>query len=229
MKRTSKVFSGLLSVRPVVVCGLLTLWLLWGTIDINAQRPRVGIGAQRLERQQQKVEKQAGSNQEKSNTEDAGEAQLRGQGGAANRFKIGPDQFTGDEVAQLPRGLGLQQMRALLRVFRQLDLSAEQRQKLRELSRRYGNQLPVLTRLHRAQNEALDEAIYGTNFDPKLVEQRAADVAATQAEIVKTRARIMSEVRQVLTPEQSAKFRTLLEQERLRMLQESRTPEPGQF
>jgi Spy/CpxP family protein refolding chaperone len=122
----------------------------------------------------------------------------------------------------LPRGLGVVQMRALIRVLRRLDLTAEQRQRLRDISNRYGNQLPVLTRLFRAQNEALDEAIYGQNFDPKVVEQRAAEVGATQAEIIKVRAKIMSELRQTLTPEQSAKFRQLIEQERLRMLQENR-------
>ena len=103
---------------------------------------------------------------------------------------------------------------ALIRVFRQLDLTDEQREKMRELSRRVGNQIPVLNRLRRAQSDALDEAIYSANFDPKVVELRAADLAATQAEITKLQARVMTEVRQILTQQQAQRFRELLIKER---------------
>jgi Spy/CpxP family protein refolding chaperone len=103
---------------------------------------------------------------------------------------------------------------ALIRVFRQLDLTDEQREKMRELSRRVGNQIPVLNRLRRAQSDALDEAIYSANFDPKVVELRAADLAATQAEITKLQARVMTEIRQILTSQQATRFRELLIKER---------------
>jgi Spy/CpxP family protein refolding chaperone len=103
---------------------------------------------------------------------------------------------------------------ALIRVFRQLDLTDEQREKMRELSRRVGNQIPVLNRLRRAQSDALDEAIYSANFDPKVVELRAADLAATQAEITKLQARVMTELRQILTQQQAQRFRELLIKER---------------
>lgn len=104
--------------------------------------------------------------------------------------------------------------RVLIRVFRQLDLSNEQRERLEQLSRRAGNQVPALNRLRRAQSELLDEALYGENFDPQLVEKRANDLASTQAELIKLQARLMSSIRQILTPEQSAKFRELLTRER---------------
>jgi hypothetical protein len=55
----------------------------------------------------------------------------------------------------------------------------------------------VLNRL-RGRSDALDEAIYSTNFDPKAVELRAADLAATQAEITKLQAP-NDGVRQILT------------------------------
>lgn len=194
---------------------------------IAAQRPRVNLGQRRLEKQRQQAERQAARPQAQPSADDDG-APSATPPGAAGAQEFGPDRFTPEEISQLPRGLGGVQMRALIRVLRQLDLSAEQRVRLRELSRRYGNQLPVLTRLLRAQNEALDEAIYGVNFDPQNVERRAADVAATQAEIVKTRTRIMSELRQTMTAEQAARFRTLLEQERLRIMRENRLGEPGQ-
>jgi Spy/CpxP family protein refolding chaperone len=212
----------------VLLCLLIAVALpSWTLSAAAAQRPRVNLGQRRLEKQRQQAERQAARPQTQPSAGDDG-APSATQPGAAGAQEFGPDRFTPEEISQLPRGLGGVQMRALIRVLRQLDLSAEQRQRLRELSRRYGNQLPVLARLLRAQNEALDEAIYGANFDPQNVERRAADVAATQGEIVKTRTRIMSELRQTLTAEQSARFRALLEQERLRIMQENRLGETGQ-
>lgn len=109
---------------------------------------------------------------------------------------------------------GIARPQAFVRVLRQLELTAEQQEKMLALRGRVGNQIPVLQRLRKAQNDALDEAIYSMNFDPKVVEQRAADLAATQAELTKLLARVMGEIRQILTPEQAVRFRELLIQER---------------
>jgi len=109
--------------------------------------------------------------------------------------------------------------RVLIRVFHQLDLSDSQRSQLEQFATRSGNQMPALHRLRKAQSELLDEALYGDTFDPKLVEQRASDLATTQAEIIRLQARMMTQIRQVLTPEQSAKFRNLLSRERSRQEQ----------
>src|SRR5262249_19858345 len=99
----------------------------------------------------------------------------------------------------------------------------DQREKMRELSRRVGNQIPVLNRLRKAQSDALEEAIYSANFDPKVVELRAADLAATQSEITKLQARVMTEIRQILTPEQATRVRELLIKEPARP---ATVPEP---
>ena len=115
--------------------------------------------------------------------------------------------------------------RVLIRVFRQLDLNDSQRSELEHFATRSGNQMPALHRLRKAQSELLDDALYGEAFDPKLVEQRANDLATTQAEIIKLQARMMTQIRQVLTPEQSAKFRDLLSRERSRQEQ----PPPPNF
>jgi Spy/CpxP family protein refolding chaperone len=82
------------------------------------------------------------------------------------------------------------------------------------LAKRAGNQVPALNRLRKAQSELLDEALYGEAFDPTVIDKRASDLAATQAEIIKMQARLMTQIRQILNPEQSAKFRTLLMRER---------------
>ena len=202
-------------------CAMLGLVMI-SLEPASAQRPRIGIGARQLNKRQQQNQRQTENRQDQTVDDNSDDGLSQNQAANPNRRMNVLDGIRPEEVALLPRGLGQGQMRALIRVFRQLDLTNEQRQKLRELNRTHGNQLPVLTRLLRAQNEALDEALYGHNFDAKVAEQRAADVAATQAEIIKTRAKMMSELRQILTDEQAGKFRTLLEQERLRMLQENR-------
>jgi len=181
-----------------------------------AQKLRPRAAARQAERQQRAQAADAANDDPAGVQTPLVEAPVKGR---AARNQIG-----GDELQLLPRGLAALQMRALIFAFRQLNLTEEQRGQLRQLHSKYGNQLPVLNRLHRAQNEALDEAIYAQNFDPKLVEQRAADAAATQAEMVKTRARIMAEMRQILTPEQVVKFRQLLEQERSKPFSEA-TPQ----
>jgi Spy/CpxP family protein refolding chaperone len=109
---------------------------------------------------------------------------------------------------------GVAAPRILVRVFRELDLTDEQRTHLENLARRSGNQMPALNRLRRAQSELLDEALYGETFDPAVIDQRASDLAATQAEIIKLQAKVMTQIRKILTPAQGLKFRTLLTQER---------------
>lgn len=224
MRRTIEQSVFLLGRRGVILfCLVFTMvgLLVTSFESALAQRPRIGVAARRLNKQQQQNQQQTNSRQSQS-SDDSDEPLPQNQAGNPNRQANALEGLAPEELALLPRGLGAGQMRALIRVFRQLDLTNEQRQKLRELNRAHGNQLPVLTRLLRAQNEALDEVLYGNNFDPKVAEQRAADVAATQGEIIKARAKIMSELRQILTNEQAGKFRTLLEQERLRILQENR-------
>ena len=82
--------------------------------------------------------------------------------------------------------------------------------------------MPALNRLRKAQSELLDEALYGETFDPAVIDQRASDLAATQAEIIKLQAKVMTQIRKILTPQQGLKFRTLLTQERDRALEDQR-------
>lgn len=134
---------------------------------------------------------------------------------AVRRGVPGPPGLTPEEqeyVRLVPQGVAFP--RILIRVFRELDLTAEQRTSLENLAKRAGNQVPALNRLRKAQSELLDEALYGETFDPAVIDKRASDLAATQAEIIKMQARLMTQIRHILNPEQSAKFRTLLMRER---------------
>ena len=150
--------------------------------------------------------------------------------GTRDRGRV--NQLTEDDRKDLrliPQGVA--QPRILIRVFRELGLTNDQRNKLADISRKSGNQMPMLNRLRKAQSELLDEALYGEKFDPAAIEKRAADLAGTQSEIIKHQARIMSEIRQILSPEQSARFRELLTRERENVIREqidARTPPPEQ-
>ena len=134
---------------------------------------------------------------------------------APRRGGPGPAGLTPEEqeyVRLVPQGVAFP--RILIRVFRELELTPEQRTHLENLAKRAGNQVPALNRLRKAQSELLDEALYGESFDPAVIDKRASDLAGTQAEIIKIQARLMTQIRQILNPEQSSKFRTLLMRER---------------
>ena len=177
-------------VAVALMCGLLGL--VFSTVVVEARQRG------RILRQQQRPKDLAPNEKAQPN-------QPRG-----NRLEAG-EPINEQERRLIPPGVA--QPRILIRVFRQLDLTNEQRGRLEALSIRAGNQIPALNRLRRAQSELLDEALYGANFDAQKVDQRASELAATQAEIIKLQARLMSQIRQILTPEQSAKFRSLLLQE----------------
>lgn len=98
----------------------------------------------------------------------------------------------------------------LLIVFRQLDLSPEQRQEIKAISGRIGNRLAILQTEHRMYDAQLTEAIYGENFDPKKVDEISAQVADRQSQIIKLRASIESQLRQVMTDDQFYVFHWLI-------------------
>ena len=119
------------------------------------------------------------------------------------------NEFTEEERSWVPRGLA--QTPVIIHSFRQLNLADEQKAKLRNLSRQVGNQIFVLAQLQRAQNNAWEEALYARDFDAKLTERRAAELATAQMELTKSQLNARAQIRQILTPEQAARFRDLLD------------------
>ncbi len=71
----------------------------------------------------------------------------------------------------------------------------------------------------RTAQRALQDAVDQTPVNESLVRQRAADVAAVQADGAVLRARVHAEVFQVLTPEQQQKAKDLRAQRQQRMEQ----------
>jgi len=103
----------------------------------------------------------------------------------------------------------------LLVIFRQLDLTPEQKTKIRDLRRQVGDQLRV-SRQEMNQFEAqLDEAIYGIDtasldtYDPAKVKELTEQVIQKRAEWFRLQTDIESQFRQILTPDQFYVYREL--------------------
>ncbi len=124
--------------------------------------------------------------------------------------------FTDEEATLRIPGFG-RSPAVLLIIFRQLDLTHEQKEKIRGVRQRVGARL-TQTRAELLNLEAqLEEAIYGTNdpasldnYDPKRVEELTGRVIEKQAEIMRLQIGIESQLRQILTPDQFFAFRELL-------------------
>jgi Spy/CpxP family protein refolding chaperone len=99
--------------------------------------------------------------------------------------------------------------------IRELNLSPEQRERIRAIRQQLQAERAVINRRLSETNRALDEALDADNPDERLVEQRLSDFTAAQA--AAARMRVLSEVRirRVLTPEQLITLRDLRQKARL--------------
>lgn len=97
---------------------------------------------------------------------------------------------------------------------RQLNLSPEQRERIRSIREQTKAERVAINERLRETNRALEEALNVDNPDEAVVEQRMRDVAAAQA--ASMRMRILTEVRirRVLNSEQLSILRTLRQQAR---------------
>ena len=93
--------------------------------------------------------------------------------------------------------------------IRELNLSAEQREKIRAIREQLREERAAVNHRLREANRTLEETLDADNPDETAVEQRLREVAAAQA--ASMRLRVLSEVRirRVLTPEQLAILRSL--------------------
>jgi len=94
----------------------------------------------------------------------------------------------------------------------QLNLTPEQRQKIRLIREQTKNERAAINQQLRESNFALQQALDLDNPDEAVVEQRLRDAAAAQA--AATRMRVLTEVRirRVLTPAQVNTWRSLRQQ-----------------
>ncbi len=98
-------------------------------------------------------------------------------------------------------------------ILRLLNLRPEQRQRIREIRDRYAPQLRQLRQEVEERRDALREAIYGEAVDPERVEQNLRGFLEKHGALIRLETQLEIEFRQVLTPEQLAKFREIQREE----------------
>jgi len=116
--------------------------------------------------------------------------------------------FTREEQQLIIPGFG--RPPGLLIVFRQLNLTLEQKQKIRAIRMRVGRGLQILQQERGQLEQQLEDAIYGESFSMEKVDQLAAQAAEKQGEIIKLQANIEAQFRQILTPDQFYVFQFLI-------------------
>jgi Spy/CpxP family protein refolding chaperone len=87
-----------------------------------------------------------------------------------------------------------------------IGVSGEQRQQMRAIHGRFILDSKQIDMQRSTSHDALTEAIFDEDFDETTIRNAAAELAAVQADEFVTQARMMQEVRRVLTPEQYEKL-----------------------
>lgn len=110
-----------------------------------------------------------------------------------------------------PGGPGGSGMRApgLGLPLRQLELSEAQREQMRGINGTHIASFRAIHERERTARRALRESMIAETLDEATVRQRAADVAAIEADALVLQARVHQEMFAVLTPEQQQKARDL--------------------
>lgn len=216
----SATFSAVVYLLP-----LLFIFLCGTASEARAQGIRRPAKAQR--QIQKKIEKQ--EIQKKNERQGGGSSNLtpvEDKGSAANVVKqeIAPSQpqnnldgirergilslFNREETQLIIPGFG--RPPALLIVFRQLNLTPEQREKIKAIRMRVGRRLLILQQERGQLEQQVEDAIYGDNFSMEKVDGLAAQAAEKQGEIIKLQANIEAQFRQILTPDQFYVFQFLI-------------------
>ncbi|GEM_PF-4640183 len=100
-----------------------------------------------------------------------------------------------------------------LRMLRALGLTPEQRRRARDVYRRFGPKVQQLRDELEERQDALHQAIFSEPYQDDLVEQRIQAVLEKQEELLRAQLEVELAFREILTPEQLAKFRDLQAQQ----------------
>ena len=129
------------------------------------------------------------------------------QGGPAGRGPGGPgDRFGGPGRRGGP--LGPRGILGPLPLDR-LGLTETQREQIRTVMQSHDAELKTLNDRAITARQALQTTVLAEAFDEGAIRARSADVAAVEADLAVSRARIRTEVLQMLTPEQRARAKEL--------------------
>lgn len=116
--------------------------------------------------------------------------------------------FSREEAQLIIPGFG--RPPALLIIYRQLQLTPEQKEQIKAIRLRVGDRLGRLQRERAQLEQQVEETIYGENFTVERVDELAAQAAEKQAEIIKLQANIEARFRQILNPDQFYVFQFLI-------------------
>lgn len=97
-------------------------------------------------------------------------------------------------------------------LFRELGLSPEQLQQIKQLNQEKKPLMQAAQQRQREANLLLDQAIYADNVSESEIQMRLKDVQNAHAEVLRIRTGTETAVRRLLTPEQLVKFRELRRQ-----------------
>jgi len=90
-----------------------------------------------------------------------------------------------------------------------LNLTSDQQDRVKQIMDSHKQDQQAIGTRAMAARDALESAVTSPSFDETVIRQRAADVAAVDADQAVMRARIYAEVLQILTPDQQAKLKTM--------------------
>lgn len=100
------------------------------------------------------------------------------------------------------------------RFLPRLELSTEQQRQIQTMRLQHVRRMRMLLELERAQTRAYDEALFDLSLEQKEIEKRMSQLAETRTDMLSAQAKLFLELRRILTPEQFAKLRQLMEEER---------------
>lgn len=100
-------------------------------------------------------------------------------------------------------------------IVRQLNLTPEQVQKIREIRESNKEERRAINQRLRQAQFALERAIYDENGDEAIIEERLRELSEAQRAAVRMRALTELNIRRVLTPEQLTTLRALRQQARI--------------
>jgi protein CpxP len=108
----------------------------------------------------------------------------------------------------------------------QLDLTAAQREQVQAILQQHRAERQVLAQQARAARLALNQAVEAPTVDEGAIKAASASLGEVHTQMALMRARVRSEVLQVLTPEQRAKAEAL-KAERAERMKQRRAPRPA--
>jgi Spy/CpxP family protein refolding chaperone len=90
-----------------------------------------------------------------------------------------------------------------------LNLTSDQQDRVKQIMDSHKQDQQAIGKRAMAARDALESAVTSPSFDETVIRQRAADLAAVDADQAVMRARIYAQVLQILTPDQQAKLATM--------------------